>query len=257
MSGDLCDPVVCENAEGTGPFVIVCDHASRRVAAEFGGLGLDSSALEAHIAWDPGALGVARVASKQLDAPLLWPDVSRLVIDCNRDPSAPDLIVAEADGTPVPGNRDLDPIDRNHRLADVHAPYHAAIEALLEKRQAEGLATALIAIHSFTPIWKGEPRPWQVGVVFGDDRRLADQLLEGLGTDPSLSLGINQPYSPADRVYYTVQRHTGPRALAGVMIEIRNDLIAGEVGQRQWGERLASILGGAKADRESAGGVVA
>lgn len=257
MGGDHRDPVVSENAGGTGPFVIVCDHASRRVPREYGTLGLDAVALQAHIAWDPGALGVARHVSQQLDAPLLWPDVSRLVIDCNRDPAAPDLIVTEPDGTPVPGNAHLQRTDRDRRLAGIHAPYHAAIEALLAKRHDAGLTTALIAIHSFTPVWKGRPRPWQIGVVFGDDRRLADELLEGLRTDPSLTVGINQPYSPADRVYYTVERHATPRGLPAVMIEIRNDVIADEPGQRQWADRLSRILGGTRIDHESAGGVVA
>lgn len=236
------DPVMVENPEGTGSFVIVCDHASRNLPPRYQSLGLPADALNAHIAWDPGGLAVARHLSKKLDAPLVWPDISRLVIDCNRPPEAPDLIVTTSEGREIPGNRDLIDAERQRRLATYHAPYHAAIDACLDQRKSEGLATAVVAIHSFTEIYFGKRRPWQIGVVFDDDRRLADPFISELKADPALTVGINQPYSPADRVYYTVSRHAGPRGLPGIMIEIRNDQIVGDDGQRRWGDRLADIF---------------
>jgi predicted N-formylglutamate amidohydrolase len=240
-------PICEERADGSGPFVIVCDHASNRVPQEYGDLGLPQEALLTHIAWDPGALAVSRRLSVMLDAPLLWPDASRLIIDCNRDPAAPDLIVAESEGRAVPGNGLVDGKERARRLAAIHQPYHAAIEARLAWRAAAGLATALVAIHSFTPVYLGVPRPWQVGIVFDDDRRLADPVIDALRTDPTLAVGINQPYSPADRVYYTLARHARPRGLPAVMIEIRNDGIADEAGQKAWAERLAPTIAQARA----------
>ena len=102
--------------------------------------------------------------------------------------------------------------------------------------------TALVAIHSFTPVYFGKARPWQVGILFDDDRRLADLLIGGLKADPALTVGINQPYSPADGVYYTLGRHAQPRGLPAAMIEIRNDEIGDEAGQRSWADRLANIL---------------
>ena len=104
----------------------------------------------------------------------------------------------------------------------------------------------LIAIHSYTPVFLGKARPWQVGIVFDDDRRLADHLISGLETDPALTVGINEPYSPADNVYYTVARHARPRNLPAAMIEIRNDEIGEEAGQRRWAARLAALLIAAK-----------
>ena len=236
------DPIEIENADGAGAFVIVCDHASQTVPLDYASLGLAPEVLDRHIAWDPGALGVARQMAADLDAPLLWPDVSRLVIDCNRDPAAPDLIVAEGDGIPVPGNRDLDTAERTRRLAAVHAPYHAAIEACLAARRAAGRQTSLIAVHSFTPVWRDRHRPWQIGILFDDDRRLADTLIGALRADPALTVGVNEPYSPADRVYYTLSRHRAQDSLAAVMLEIRNDEIADATAQRQWGTRLAAVV---------------
>jgi predicted N-formylglutamate amidohydrolase len=185
---------------------------------------------------------VARFLSAKLDAPLFWPDASRLIIDCNRAPDASSLIVTESEGRPVPANRVLSEQERSRRLDRIHAPYHDAIDSCLDHRMAEGRPTALIAIHSYTPVYFGKARPWQVGVLFDDDRRLADLLTGGLEADPALTVGINQPYSPADGVYYTPRRHAQPHGLPAAMVEIRNDEIADEAGQRSWADRLAAIL---------------
>jgi predicted N-formylglutamate amidohydrolase len=142
----------------------------------------------------------------------------------------------------VPANFGLTDAERARRLDQIHAPYHAAIDACLERRLARRQPTALVAVHSYTPVYLGKARPWQVGIVFGEDRRLADLLIRELEADPGLSVGINQPYSPGDQVYYTVERHAGPNALPAVMIEIRNDEIGDRSGERKWADRLAYIL---------------
>jgi predicted N-formylglutamate amidohydrolase len=251
LSVEDWSPVVVENAEGAGPFVILCDHATNRIPKEFSSLGFDAAQLDTHIAWDPGALAVARRLSATLDAPLIWPDASRILIDCNRSPDAASLVVVETERGPVEANRDLNQEERTRRLTQIHAPYHAAIDACLKHRKAAGLKTAVVAIHSYTPAFFGKQRPWQIGIVFDDDRRLADALIQKLKADAGLTVGINEPYSPADNVYYTVERHSRPGHLPAAMIEIRNDEISDEAGQRRWADRLAGIL--VAAERQLAG----
>jgi predicted N-formylglutamate amidohydrolase len=242
MTDLVRSPIVAENTEGKGPFVILCDHASNRIPEEFTSAGLSADLLDTHIAWDPGALGVARRMSALLDAPLIWPDASRILIDCNRPAEADSLIVVETERGPVDANRGLSPEERARRLAQIHVPYHAAIHACLNRRLEAHRPTVVVAIHSFTPIFFGKQRPWQIGVVFGDDRRLADPLISQLKSDARLTVGVNEPYSPADSVYYTVERHSGPAHLPAVMIEIRNDEIDDDAGQRRWAARLANTL---------------
>ena len=222
--------------------MVLCDHASNRIPEAYQSFGFAEDALQTHIAWDPGALAVARLVSAKLDAPLFWPDASRLIIDCNRAEDASSLIATESEGRPVPANRGLIEEERSRRLANIHAPFHDAIDACLTRRMSAGRPAALIAIHSFTPVYFGKARPWQIGILFDDDRRLADLLIRELKTDPTLSISINQPYSPADGVYYTLSRHAGPRGLPAAMIEIRNDEIGDDAGQRSWADRLAKIL---------------
>jgi len=242
MSDSGRSVVRVENPDGAGSFVIVCDHATNYIPTEYQSFGFPEDALQTHIAWDPGALPVARRLSAKLDAPLLWPNVSRLVIDCNRAPEAPSLIVTESEGRPVPANVGLSDGERSRRLEHIHTPYHAAIHACLRRRLASRRLTTLIAIHSYTPVYLGTSRPWQIGIVFGEDRRMADRLIGELKADPALSVGINEPYSPADQVYYTVERHAAPPGLKAAMIEIRNNEIGDDAGQQSWADRLANIL---------------
>lgn len=236
------NPFVVENRGGSSRYVVLCDHASNFIPPRYGMLGLAAAECEAHIAWDPGALGVSKELSRLLDAALVHSTVSRLIVDCNRPTDAPDLIAELSETIVIPGNRSLPQAERQARIAGVHVPYHAAIERLIDERLGAGRETALVAIHSYTPVYRGVARPWEVGVIFGRDRRLSDPLIAGL-KDEGLNVGVNEPYSPADRVYYTLERHGEALGLPPVMIEIRNDLIANDEQQRAWGGRLAQMLG--------------
>jgi len=244
--------VTVENAGGAGDFVILCDHASNFIPPAYAGLGLGEAERLAHIAWDPGALPVARALAEKLDAPLVAGRVSRLVIDLNRATDAPDLIPTRSEATAVPGNERLSEAERLRRIRTIHEPYHAAIEALIGCRLADGMPTALVAIHSFTAVYNGRSRPWEIGILFDRDRRLADRLLDALRAEDRLVVGVNEPYSPADGVYHTLSVHGERSGLPTVMIEIRNDVIHTEAEQTRWADRLSRILGGgsdAKSER--------
>jgi predicted N-formylglutamate amidohydrolase len=253
MADGRLNHVRIENPDGAGRFVIICDHASNHIPEDLNSLGLSEQSRGLHIAWDPGALAVSRQVAERLDAPLCWPDMSRLVIDCNRALDAADLILARSEGREVPGNRALTDIEKGRRIATVHKPYHDAIGDLLAARAAKRQPTALVAIHSFTPVYLGSKRPWEIGVVFGEDRRLAGEIVRALTADARLTVGINKPYSPNDGVYYTLYRHAAADQLPSVMIEIRNDEISAPAGQRAWADRLAGILESVKPELLEAG----
>jgi predicted N-formylglutamate amidohydrolase len=231
-----------ENPQGRSPILLVCEHASNHLPARYGTLGLGPAELESHIAWDPGALGVARALSGLLDAPLVHAGVSRLVLDLNRDPAAPDSIWTLSERTLIPGNQDLDPEERAYRVREVYHAFHDAVDRIIEPRVAAGQTRAVVSIHSFTPVYRDVPRPWQIGLIFDRDERLAQSVAAGLDRDPSLIVGMNEPYSPADRVFHTLERHAERRGLAPLMIEIRNDLIRTQDGQVSWANRLAPLL---------------
>jgi predicted N-formylglutamate amidohydrolase len=231
------------NRDGASPYMLICDHASNWLPPEFGTLGLVDADMLRHIAWDPGALPVALKMADMLDATLIEAGVSRLAIDCNRPLDAPDLIPEISETTLIPGNAALSEEARARRIALSWQPFHDTIEEVVAGRLTAERATCLVAIHSFTPVYNGNSRPWHIGILHDDDQRVSAPLIAGLKALECFTVGDNQPYSPADRVYFTLERHARSRGLPCVMIEIRNDEIADEVGQARWAGLLASQLG--------------
>lgn len=230
------------NRDGASRYLLVCDHASNHIPSEYAALGLDGHDLTRHIAWDPGAAAVCRLMARALDAALVESRISRLVIDCNRPLDAPDLIAAVSETTVIPGNALVSPKEKARRVALAYDPYHAAVEELVSERVSANEPTCLVAVHSFNPTYAGVSRHWQVGVIHDEDERVSRPLIAALTATDGFTVGDNQPYSPADRVYFTLERHARSRGLPCVMIEIRNDEIASDGGQRKWAQRLSRIF---------------
>jgi predicted N-formylglutamate amidohydrolase len=233
------------NAEGRASFLVICDHAGQAIPRAFGDLGVSREDLDRHIGWDPGAGPITRHLSARFDAPALLGTYSRLVVDLNRDPNSETLIPRESDGTLVPGNRAPAKIRRNERLDEIFEPYHKQLAAILAGLPG---TPALVSIHSFTPQLRGGPqRPWDVGVLWGSDGRMAVPLLETLTARGGLVVGDNQPYSGRSG-RGTIGRHALPLGLPHAFFEVRQDLIRDAAGATRWaeilGDALAPILDG-------------
>ena len=238
LSSDEPPPFTLVNPDAGSGLVLVCDHASNRVPRRLKQLGLDGEVLETHIGWDPGAALVARALSDRLDAVLVLSGYSRLVIDCNRPLSSPQLIPEQSAGVVVPGNQGLTSVDRDLRIQSLFVPYQSAISRVLEQHDRP---TALLSIHSFTPNLNSEQRPWHIGVAFYRDDRLARALFNELQAPGDLTVGFNQPYSIETDFDYTVPVQGEMRGLPGAMVEIRQDMIGGLAAAEQWAERLARV----------------
>ena len=221
-------------------WLTTCDHAANTVpeAVNGGTLGLPDADMARHIAYDVGAAAVTAELARRLDGPAILSNFSRLVIDPNRGEDDPTLLMKLYDGSIIPGNRHADAAERERRLDLCYRPYHAALARLAARRDD----TVLLSVHSFTPQLRGRPpRPWQIGVLYGADDRLARHLLTRLRSEPDLCVGDNEPYGghlPGD----AVERHAITPGRPNVLIELRNDLIATEAGQQAWAARLAPIL---------------
>lgn len=239
-------PVWMTQAEGGSDFLLLCDHAGRSIPQRLTDLGLDDAELNRHIACDIGVEGLGRKLAVLLDACCIGQRYSRLVIDCNRYPQDAESVIECSDGTVIPGNQALSAADRAERERSIFEPYHAAISAEIEQRQQRGQPTCLILLHSFTPVWKGQPRPWQVGVLYHHDTRLAHALLDQLQAaatdDAQLIFGDNEPYTAADGTDYALARYGEKLGLMHVELEIRQDLITDEAGQQHWAGQLARWL---------------
>ena len=242
LAPDEPPAVTVARPDGRSPFLLTCDHASARIPRGLGDLGVAEADRLRHIGWDIGALTMAHALSDRLDATLVAAGYSRLVIDLNRPPGAPDRFPEVSDGTAIPGNRDLTDAARAGRVAELFEPYHGTIGSLLDARREAGRPTFLACVHSFTPRMRGQDRPWHVGACHGTDAVMARLLAAALRRDPALVVGVNEPYSCSRSSDYAVPVHGEDRGLPVVLIEVRQDQITAETDAIAWGHRLADAL---------------
>jgi predicted N-formylglutamate amidohydrolase len=239
--GDV-PPVREYNDSGRSPFLLTCDHYGRLIPQALGDLGLPESELVRHIAWDIGIAGVAEMLSNHLDAHLIVQRYSRLVIDCNRPPHVASSIPLISEATTIPGNEGLMRAAAALRRAEIFDPYHRRIEAIIDQRRQRNMPTILVSLHSFTPVYAGIARPWHIGTLYQRDKILPPLLLQHFRAEPDLVVGDNEPYAVSDETDYTIPVHAEARGLMNTGIEIRQDLISDQAGEKAWADRLARIF---------------
>ncbi|EFO31453.1 N-formylglutamate amidohydrolase [Roseibium sp. TrichSKD4] len=221
--------------------LLLCDHASNAVPNGYGDLGLPKEQFDRHIAYDIGVRPLTLELAKRLEAPALLTTYSRLFIDPNRGEDDPTIVMRLSDGAVVPGNAKVDDAERRKRIEGYHRPYHQKIDQVLDDMIKVSPPPVIVSIHSFTPNWRGTPRPWHITVLWDSDDRAVQPLLTALKANETLVVDDNEPYDGAlknDCMY----RHGTSRGLAHTLLEIRQDLIADVYGVNEWADRLAPIL---------------
>jgi predicted N-formylglutamate amidohydrolase len=242
LAADEPNPVRILRPEGASELLLTADHAGRLIPRALGTLGLDETERGRHIAWDIGIAAVTETLAEMLDATAILQAYSRLVIDCNRAPKHLTSIPEISEHTVIPGNEGLSDEARTARRLAIFDPYHAALAGLIDRRMVAGRRTVLVAMHSFTPVFKSVARSIEIGVLFHHETNLSRIMLDLLRAEGDLKVGANEPYSITDDSDYTVPVHGEARGLDHVEIEIRQDLIVDPAGQAAWAERMARLL---------------
>ena len=227
------------NADGSSNLLFTSDHNGSAIPKKLKNLGVPSNELRRHVAYDIGIDAVAHALSARFNSTLIVANYSRLVIDCNRYPGAAGSIPSVSANTVVPRNKTLSDDDINFRKNEIFDAYHSSIGKQISVMRSENKNPILISLHSFTPVIGGQFRPWEIGILWKDDRRLSAPLIKKLREQKELNIGDNKPYSGSEPVGYTVDYHVEPLNLPSVAVEFRQDLIEFESGAVLW----ANIFG--------------
>lgn len=237
------DPPVFDvvSARSSCPLFIVADHAGRALPNTMNTLGLAPSHLDMHIAYDIGTRRIATSLAKKMQSAAIIANYSRLLIDLNRAPGHPQSIPTISDSVTIPGNQNVGKVMQDARHETFFTPYHRAIHQHIESVENEGKAPVVFSVHSFTPHMNGAHRPWEIGVLWNRDPRLAIPLIDKLRQSGRLNVGDNAPYSGRD-IAYTTEKHAGSRGLPHCAVEIRQDLCATPGDCDRWAGLLANCL---------------
>ncbi len=235
------EPVSLFNPSASAPLLLLCEHASNFIPPQFENLQLSDDALNSHIAFDIGALELAREVGLLLDAPLISTTVSRLVYDCNRPFAAEGAIPEKSEVFQVPGNANLSETEARSRYEKYYLPFESSIS---ERLSLFAETPLLITIHSFTPVYQAVKRTVDIGIISSRDSRLSDQIIHIAPLHTGLSVKANQPYGPEDHVTHTLDLHGNGNTLLNAMIEVKNDLLDSAEASHEIALTLAALISG-------------
>tara|TARA_B110000008_G_scaffold10295_1_gene9894 strand:+ start:40 stop:819 length:780 start_codon:yes stop_codon:yes gene_type:complete len=234
------------NEDKESNFLIICDHASNRIPGKYKNLGLNEEILTTHIAYDLGVKEIVTDLSKRLKCPLVMSDFSRLLIDTNRGIDDPTLIMKVSDGKIIEGNKNISFLnnckEKKKRINNYYNVYHNKISEIIDRSLKKNIFPAIVSIHSFTPLFGGNKRSTELGILWDSDNRLPDIFFSYFNKNyKDIIIGNNKPYTGRMK-NDTLYRHGTKQGLANILIEIRQDLINDSVKQIFFSKLIAQPL---------------
>ena len=242
LNGYHHKPYQVYNLKGKSRVILVCDHASNYIPPKYKNLGLHKNEIDRHIGWDIGAAVVAKRISNKLNATLIMSGYSRLLVDCNRPFEVPEAFIEKSENTLIPGNLNLTRKDKQYRAIKYCIPYRNRIDKILKSRIRNNIIPIIIAVHSFTPVYKDFVRPWHLGLLYRKDRRMTSLVQDLLRNDKSIKVGINEPYKCNLKGDYSIPYFGESNGLPCILFEIRHDLIISNTGVIKWSGKLLNLL---------------
>ncbi len=241
LSLDDASPYITLNPNSITPVLLVCDHASNRFPKSLGTMGLDYLDRLSHITVDIGSRATTESLARQLNTTAILCQYSRLIVDCNRNISDNSAYLDKSDGVDIPGNQNLNDNEKEIRESEIYWPYHNAIDTQISRLKRQKVSPIIISIHSFTPVFNGNKREWEVGVLWDKDPTTARIFINKL-TEAGFLVGDNKPYSGKDPEDFTLDYHAETIGLPHVGIEIRQDLINNDDGVMRISNTLQKVI---------------
>jgi predicted N-formylglutamate amidohydrolase len=204
---------------GPGPVVLTCEHASLDLPDGWAWPDADRWLVGTHWSYDLGAAAFTTELAETLRCPAVLARFSRLLCDANREEGDPSLFRDVAEGQAVRLNADLSEAEKERRLTLYHRPYHAAVARTVGANPGR----LVFSIHSFTPVYEGQTREVELGILFDTEDAHAHALADALRSR-GFRVWMNEPYSGKEGLIYSATRHAGEHRRVALELEVRQDL---------------------------------
>lgn len=184
--------------------VLTCEHAGNQIPSTFQYLFNGASEdLNSHAGWDPGALEITRHLAEQFGVDYFSYDYTRLLIEVNRSEKHPQLYSKFS--------KKLMPQDKNYLFRTYYQPYRRKIEGVIRDHIESGMQVVHLAVHTFTPVWEGQEREVEVGLLYDDLRQAEATFCKGWNEEiktinPDIEVRNNEPYRGSDDGFTTYLR---------------------------------------------------
>ncbi|MEQ8454015.1 MAG: N-formylglutamate amidohydrolase [Sandaracinaceae bacterium] len=233
------DAVEVRAGRSDAKVLVTCEHASQRMPDGWAWPERDRRLVDTHWAYDLGAADMARDFAAAMGAAVVLSRYSRLLVDPNRPEDSDTLFRTHAEGETVELNTThLHAEERARRVQRLLRPYHAT----LDEEVAASRAPTLVSIHTFTPVYEGQPRTLEVGVLYDRDEALAERVAQVL-VKAGLNAALNEPYSGKEGLMYAVDRHARAHGRQSIEFEVRQDLATDPAFRRDFDALLLEIFG--------------
>ncbi len=231
------------NPDANTPCLITCEHASNFIPDVYNQLGLSADLLNEHIAWDRGAGKLSDFLAQKLGCTAVLCQYSRLLIDCNRPLNAPSSILEISEHHPIPGNQAISSEEKQLRAEHIFTPFHHTIESQINRLKSHFSQFPMIGIHSFSPTFHGQVRPWKFSVMWKHKTPFVQGVIEHFEQHELAPwVGFNKPYSAKEIAAHTTEYHADRNQLPNLIFEVRQDLLESDRDIQYWGEQIYQAL---------------
>ncbi len=234
-------PFLSLRPRAVGPVVLLCEHAGRRIPSDRKGeeTAASRAIVSSHWGWDIGAWSLTRELSSRLSVSAVGGRWSRLVVDLNRAPDAPDLVRRSAGGADLPWNLRLTTAEVERRVRDYYLPYHEEADRRIARHVIRAVRPLVLSVHTFTPDLDGERRDFDAGVLHGNGHEALARRLAAVLRREGLSVRLNEPYSGLEGLIYSAERHASHLHLRCLELEVNQGLLEPKIATRA---RLAAAV---------------
>ncbi len=204
--------------------LLSCEHAVNTVPPDYQCLFSSQEALlSSDQAYDPGALEITQYLGRELNCPVTYGAVSKLLVDCNLDPEHPECFSS--------WTLALTPEQKQQLIQRYHQPFCQQTQTYIREQRAQNRQVLHLSIHSFNCAQKKGTQNTAISFLYEPSRhgerevvRLMKSVL--LTQQPHYRIRVNYPRCLHKANFQHMLRHHFAEAdYLGIALEINQLLV--------------------------------